>query len=324
MKIITVPLDKQRESQELKDDVGKWFDLTSLVGRTKSDMVFKSEISEENSPWLILQTEAKIIDAETGDVLVILKKKNRLREKDFTSKFFGDSAEKFKSKSRGSAAGLFDIDLARKVYPGFKVGKQIKFSAFGLLPDGRISNSHVSNPSNSIIIGYTDTKLRAKGEENNLCRLTATTIKHPDEVLRSFPFFEDIDAIYQQVAPMHHAAQMKAISSIIEKSNIDVSLGKTAFSTVTVNKNFRTGLHVDKGDFKDSLGVLTMSCSKNHIGGEIVFPEYNLAVRMEDGDILLFNPHLHHSTCPYNENATRITFVAYLREKLLQTCKYSK
>ena len=82
-----------------------------------------------------------------------------------------------------------------------------------------------------------------------------------------------------------------------------------------LNKDFRTATHRDKGDFKDGLSCFTIFKDGEFTGGSLIFPEYDIAVDVCEGDLLMFDPHVLHANNPL-EGEGRVSFVIYLREKL--------
>jgi hypothetical protein len=95
------------------------------------------------------------------------------------------------------------------------------------------------------------------------------------------------------------------------------------FTTVTVNKTFRTASHRDAGDFSDGLSnLLVLSNNGNYSGGYLILPEVRIAINIRPGDLLLVNNHEYiHCNTPmvmHDEEAERISLVCYLREKMLE------
>jgi predicted 2-oxoglutarate/Fe(II)-dependent dioxygenase YbiX len=79
--------------------------------------------------------------------------------------------------------------------------------------------------------------------------------------------------------------------------------------------DFRTACHRDKGDCKDGLTAFTVKKCGEYRGGELCFPEYHIGLNVEQGDLLLFNPHIAHCNNPIIGKG-RMSFVLYLREKM--------
>jgi hypothetical protein len=80
----------------------------------------------------------------------------------------------------------------------------------------------------------------------------------------------------------------------------------TIFNTLTINNNGRSACHID-GKNK-SWGCLT--AFGNYKGGEVIFPEFKIAFKLEVGDILIFNSRIvYHANAPFTGN--RISVVGY-------------
>jgi isocitrate dehydrogenase kinase/phosphatase len=95
------------------------------------------------------------------------------------------------------------------------------------------------------------------------------------------------------------------------------------FTTLTVNKTFRTAAHRDAGDLDSGLSnLLVLSNNGNYSGGYLVFPQVRIAVNVRPGDLLLVNNHeVIHGNTPIvleDDEAERISIVCYFREKMLE------
>ena len=138
-------------------------------------------------------------------------------------------------------------------------------------------------------------------------------------------------------------AYEKQLIRATEKPHLKIP--ETAFSTITINRNFRTALHKDAGDFSDGFGNLTVIERGKYQGGYTVFPQFGIAVDVRNNDYLAMDVHHWHSNTEiyeteedkkYNESIpkaykdnvevgtigidklyTRLTFVCYLRENLI-------
>lgn len=165
-----------------------------------------------------------------------------------------------------------------------------------------------SQPVHSTIAGYIDSP-------NNKypCRLTKFSKTHFKEYQTGIPFIKAIDACFQETLPGPYAAQR----GYAEKTKYRIE--DTIFTTMTVNYNFQTALHVDKGDCKEGFGTLVV-CSENVQGGHLLFPRYNLGIVVNTGDILFMDVHEYHCNSLLDTsvpNSYRVSFVCYLRTRLL-------
>lgn len=149
-------------------------------------------------------------------------------------------------------------------------------------------------------------------------RPTSFTEKFPKQFEMGFPFLQHLSKGFEELLPERYAAQRRACDKIDEKFLVP----GTPFTTVTVNKTFRTAAHRDAGDLNEGFSNLTVvSNNGNYTGGYLVFPEYRCAVNIRPGDLLLVNNHegIHGNTeMIAEEGAERISFVCYFREKMLE------
>ena len=150
-------------------------------------------------------------------------------------------------------------------------------------------------------------------------RATAYTQNSFDKFKLSFPFLQTLDRGFAELLPTRHAAQRAAADTIDPAFLVP----QTVFTTITVNKTFRTAAHRDAGDFTNGLSnLLVLSNNGNYTGGYLVLPEVRIAVSVRPGDLLLVNNHEYiHGNTPIelqDEMAERISLVCYLREKMLE------
>jgi hypothetical protein len=145
-------------------------------------------------------------------------------------------------------------------------------------------------------------------------RATAYTQNSFDKFKLSFPFLQTLDRGFAELLPTRHAAQRAAADTIDPAFLVP----QTVFTTITVNKTFRTAAHRDAGDFTNGLSnLLVLSNNGNYTGGYLVLPEVRIAVNVRPGDLLLVNNHEYiHGNTPIelqDEMAERISLVCYLR-----------
>lgn len=235
--------------------------------------------------------DIKVIDYDTKETICILKK-NIIPEdiyKNVVNEYL-PIIKKFESSNRGFAAGM-------------KSNSRIKKGSF-----------ERSNSVNSAIIGYIDSP-------NNKypCRLTKFSREYYDTYSNSLHFINIVDECFKKTLPLQYSKQLK------ESNKTEYKIKDTCFSTITVNYNFQTANHIDKGDYKEGFGTLVV-CKENIEGGYIVFPRYNLSIASENGDILFMNVHEYHcnNAIEYKDkNSYRLSFVFYLRNRLLNCIQNS-
>ena len=135
--------------------------------------------------------------------------------------------------------------------------------------DGSVSNITVGNKVESGSVGYMDSGAMVK-----YCRKTAFARNHFEKFKKGVPFVQFIDKKYAELCPTHYAKQ----KAIAEGTNKNYVIDGTSFTTVTVNKNFRTACHQDAGDFADGFGNLIVYREGNYDGGFFVMPEFGVAI----------------------------------------------
>ncbi len=181
-----------------------------------------------------------------------------------------------------------------------------------------ISDTTYANPVLSGVAGWYDRYPRIP-----YGRATSYTRDNYDKFSLAFPFLQSLNRGFKELLPWRHANQQAAANKIDSRFLVP----KTVFTTVTVNKTFRTAAHYDAGDLSTGLSnLLVVSNNGRYSGGYLVFPEYRIAVNVRPGDLLLVNNHeiLHGNTPIVLEDpeAERISLVCYFREAMLELGSY--
>jgi hypothetical protein len=180
--------------------------------------------------------------------------------------------------------------------------------------DGSVSNITVGNKVESGSVGFMDSGAMVK-----YCRKTAFAKNYFDKYKSGIPFVKFVDDKYKELCPTHYQKQ-KGIANGTNKNYI---IGDTSFTTVTVNKNFRTAVHQDAGDYPDGFGNLIAYREGNWTGGYFCLPQYKVAIDLQNTDMLFVDVHQWHGNTDFintNEDFLRISFVLYYREYMYK-CK---
>jgi hypothetical protein len=228
-------------------------------------------------------------------------------------------AAKKKHSNRGAAAGVINMkDMAGYVKKENMVG-DYKFRIKGYYSDtdGKFVNQSIGNDAQSNIIGYFDKPDRNPSAKNLPCRLTAFNHREMDKFKQVEPFLERIDKLFKRLIPEAHRKQYK------RAHETDFVIKDTAFSTVTINYNWRTALHKDAGDFEQGFGNLIVCEEGQYDGGCTGFPQYGVAFDVRDGDFLAMDVHEWHCNTkirPKSKDHSRLSVVCYLRNNMLR-CK---
>jgi len=177
--------------------------------------------------------------------------------------------------------------------------------------DGTISKFDSSPIVESGNVGFMDA--RPGSGVVATCRKTAFAKKYFDEFDQGIPFVKFIDKKYSEFCPQHYAKQ----KAIADGTNRNYVIDNTAFTTVTVNKNFRTAVHKDAGDFPEGFGNLIVYREGDWSGGYFCLPQYKVAIELQNTDILFVDVHQWHGNTEFintNDDWLRISFVLYYRE----------
>lgn len=139
------------------------------------------------------------------------------------------------------------------------------------------------------------------------CRLSSWSLKDP-KVLRGIrKLVQEVDDVFRVWIPDRWMAQF---ATVCQAKNWQVH--GTAFSTITVNRNFRTAYHTDKGDLKAGFSCLTTL--GKHTGGLLVIPRYRVAFNVKPGSVLMMDAHEFHGNTQIT--GERIACVLYCRERI--------
>lgn len=212
------------------------------------------------------------------------------------------------SDNRGLAGGIIPEGVS-VVKGNEPIGSRTKTRWHAAKADGTLSKTNRATPVRSGIVGFFDRNPRFP-----YCRLTAFNLSHPERFAAAMPFFQAIDAVFAAELPDRYGAQREFIA----KTSPDFQISGTVFTTVTVNRNWRTAAHYDRGDLKAGFGVMAVLEAGQYRGGYLVFPRYRIAADMRSCDVLLADVHeLHGNTAmrarqPYE----RISCVLYYREAM--------
>lgn len=250
---------------------------------------------DETSYDLLIEEDADVFTPE-GELLLRFRKKclpaNLAREA-------FPILEKIKQKTnnRGYASG--------KLYMNAPPTKKL---------DGTLSKTHRVAKGGEVVssvIGYFDRYPRIP-----YCRQTAFTANEPENFEKVLPFIRAVNAAYEEIDPERYEKQ----KVWAEKTSKDFIISGTTFTTITVNQNFQTAVHTDQGDLKEGLSNILVLRAGEFQGGNLVFPHYRAAVKLDTCDLLLFDSHHMHGNTPIFGKLgsyRRVSLVLYFREKMI-------
>ena len=239
------------------------------------------------------------------------------------------------SRNRGAAAGPIDL---KGVYWSRRKPVEVTGWSTRYMQNGKPSKMRVNNVVASGVIGnYERTPFLGQP-----CRMTGYTRTGLRNYLHGIPYIQAIDDQFRRLVPASHAKQLA-----VARKKPMYRIADTAFSTLTVNMNFRTALHKDAGDYEGGFGNLSVIEWGRYHGGETLLPRFGIGFNVRTGDFLALDVHEWHCNAPITETKEdaaynrslpdirtrdaktgvigsqelyqRISFVCYFREKI-QDC----
>ncbi len=240
---------------------------------------------------LLLEEDA-IVKKDNGDLLCILLKRHH---------------DPIKMKQAFEVINEMDIETKNR---GTATGEG---SAYRVRKDGSLSNiMEAKEFVDSGILGFFERTARFP-----YCRACAWNLKNPEKFDKIIPLALEAEEAFKLHANKRYEAQKR----YTQKTHPDFLIKGTNFTTLTVNKNFRTAYHKDKGNLPQGLSCMSVIRKGKWTGANLVFPSYDVAVKLDSGDLIIFDPHEFHGNTPLvkiTEDAIRCSIVYYFREKMQQ------
>ena len=153
-----------------------------------------------------------------------------------------------------------------------------------------------------------------------LCRTTQFTKDQVDKWENTVPLIVEADKQFKNLIPDRHAIQLSRANKTPQ-----YRIANTAYSTITINYDWRTALHKDKGDLEEGFGnLIVLEKAKSgypecggYTGGYLGFPRWGVAVNVRQGDFLAMDVHEWH--CNTDIHGTgRLSVVCYLRKGMIK------
>ena len=322
------------------------------LNATMSDADFKVKYEgthfEESAAKLIVREDTDVYGIEADGSRRLLAKFRRgvIPEENVQIGWDSFRSLAMPGRNRGAAAGPINFNSAywKKRDPiKVKDDKTSKWAVRYYVKDKdnkdkkTVSKMRVNNLVASGVLGFYEETPFMKAA----CRMTVYTRRYLHLFLHGLPFLKAIDNQFKALVPKEHARQLEAV-----KAKKNYQIPGTAFSTLTVNLNFRTALHKDDGDFKAGFGNLSVIEWGKYHGGYTLFPRFGIGFDVRTGDFIAMDVHEWHCNTPmyetpedkaYNlslpdirsrdpstgligseERFQRLTFVCYFRDRLQQ------
>jgi len=159
---------------------------------------------------------------------------------------------------------------------------------------------------------------------NDFCRFSNKTTEEKKNFNKLFTFQKTLCGIYKKHLPELYEYDLKKVKEIIGD---DYRLVDTPYTTANINVNHAIKYHKDSGNIKGSFSnvlILKEHCN----GGELVLPEYRIALEQSDGALCIFKGqeeiHGVMPLRPYKEDFYRASIVYYTLAQLKHCYPYKE
>jgi hypothetical protein len=154
-------------------------------------------------------------------------------------------------------------------------------------------------------------------------RPTSYTRDRPETFALAYPYIQKLSEAFKDLLPWRYNNQKLAAEQIDQNFVVP----ETPFTTLTVNRNFRTAAHYDPANMENGFANLcVISKNDNYSGAYLVFPEIGYAVNIRPGDLLFVNNQagLHGNTelILHDDTAERVSMIAFFHEGMLELGTY--
>ena len=159
---------------------------------------------------------------------------------------------------------------------------------------------------------------------NDYCRFSSKTFDERLINKKLFNFQSLLCNIYKKFLPEQYEKDLKLTRDLIID---DYRLVDTPYTTININVNHAIKHHRDSGNIKGSYSNVLI-LKENCLGGELVLPEYGLALEQSDGALCIFRGQEEiHGVMPLiktNDDFYRASIVFYTMAQLKNCYPYKE
>lgn len=262
-----------------------------------------SRVFMDESNYDVLYDEDVCLKKENGEPLLVLLK-NTFHPEVAGLAWQALKKINLKSRNRGTAAGR-----AGEVFEGeTKDGKA---------RTGKTLQSAKGWDVVSGIVGYFERTVRMPW-----CRACSWNKRYPEEFEKLGPILRACSGFFQKYVPDRYAIQNR----FCEKTHKDFVIPGTVYTTLTVNKTFRTAAHLDVGDLAEGFSNMFVIKQGSIKGGHLVLPNYRIAVKLDNLDLVMFDAHEWHGNTQIvkGKDGVRCSVVCYYRTKMADCSSFKE
>ncbi len=258
-------------------------------------------MDESNFDELI--DESVILKRENGEPLAVLIK-NAIHPEIGGYAWSALKKINLKSRNRGTAAGK-----AGEVFEGE--------TREGKVRTGKTLQSAKGWDVVSGIVGYFERTVRMPW-----CRACAWNKDNPEEFEKLGTILRVCSEHFKNFVPDRYAAQ----KAMCDKTHPDFVIPGTVYTTLTVNKTFRTAAHLDVGDLAEGFSNMFVIKQGAVKGGHLVLPNFRIAFKLDNLDLILFDAHEWHGNTSIvtGKDGVRCSVVCYYRSKMVECSSFKK
>jgi hypothetical protein len=159
---------------------------------------------------------------------------------------------------------------------------------------------------------------------NDFCRLSNKTFEEKENMKSLMGFQEILCNVYKEHLPDLFEKDLQYVRANIDG---DYRLVDTPYTTVNINVNHAIKHHKDSGNIKGSYSNVLI-LKENCTGGELVLPEYGVALEQSDGALCIFRGqeeiHGVMPLKPLSDNFYRASIVYYTMAQLKHCYPYKE
>ena len=265
-----------------------------------------------NEPHLVIREDCRVLKPD-GSLLVHFRKGALTEEEALTLHNNARSAARWNS-GRAAAGGPIEVGGPGPHKNTYWHKTVSPYAGYYTYADGRKCKMKAGNKTNSGVIGYS----KMTGRYGSGTQLTSWAKKKPKKYERILPILQKVSRLFEELEPDRYQVMARHVAENHPKAVIP----ETVFSTITVNRDFQTGLHRDKGNYKEGVATILVTerptkSGETFTGFFLVFPQYGVGIDLRCGDLAVMDNLEYHGNSHYEGDASeRMSYVCFIKENL--------